>query len=173
MSRQDQLSSPGKIQPKNTFGPIALIGLIVLFVGCGATLSFLFQPDTWYSALLKPTWQPPSWIFGPVWTALYIIMAVAVWLVLRETNVDAAVRMRAMWLFGIQFLLNLLWTPIFFGLHRPLLAFIEICLLWMFLLSALLSFGKIRALSGYLLAPCLIWCTFALVLNGTLWLMNS
>ena len=173
MSRPDQIRLADPIAPKNAFGSIALIGFIVSFVGCGAIVGYVFGPDPWYSALLKPTWHPPSWIFGPVWTILYITMAIALWLVLRERSVDQGLRARAIWLFGIQFSLNLLWTPIFFGFHQPFLAFIEICLLWIFLLGTLLSFGKIQALAGYLLAPYLIWCTFALVLNGTLWLMNA
>jgi len=153
-------------------GWFALAGWIFLLVGCGATMGGLFAPDAWFAALLKPTWNPPSWLFGPVWTVLYISMAVALWLVRREPESEG-MRKRALVLFVIQFALNLLWTPLFFGLHSPGLAFVEICLLWIALLSTMLAFGRVRPLAGYLLLPYLLWVSFALVLNGTIWLMNS
>lgn len=154
-------------------GPLALVGWIVLLVGLGAITGVMFGPGEWYAALLKPTWNPPSWLFGPVWTLLYISMAVSLWLVRREPDGDDLMRQRALALFAIQFLLNLAWTPLFFGLHSPGLAFVGICLLWIALLSTMLTFGRVRALSGYLLLPYLLWVSFALVLNGTIWLMNS
>jgi tryptophan-rich sensory protein len=104
---------------------------------------------------------------------LYASMAEALWLVRRESDVDATTRQRALAMFVIQFLLNLAWTPLFFGLRSPGLAFAEICLLWIALLSTMLMFGRVRALAGYLLLPYLLWVSFALVLNGTIWLMNS
>ena len=154
-------------------GWFALLGWILLLVGLGALAGVLFAPNGWYAALLKPTWNPPSWLFGPVWTLLYMTMAVALWLVRREPDVDEVLRQRAIALFAIQFLLNLAWTPLFFGLHSPGLAFAEICLLWVALLSTMLTFGRVNALAGYLLLPYLLWVSFALVLNGTIWLMNS
>jgi translocator protein len=154
-------------------GWLVLVGWILLLVGLGTAVGVLFGPSQWYATLLKPTWNPPSWLFGPVWTALYVSMAVALWLMRREPDTDAPTRQRALAMFAIQFLLNLAWTPLFFGLHSPGLAFVEICLLWMALLSTTLVFGRIRALAGYLLLPYLLWVSFALVLNGTIWLMNS
>jgi translocator protein len=158
-------------RPRN--GWFALLGWILLIMGLGAASGVLFGPDAWYSTLLKPTWNPPSWLFGPVWTALYASMAVALWLVRREPDIDEPTRRRTQALFAVQFLLNLAWTPLFFGLRNPGLAFIEICLLWVALLSTMLAFGRVRALAGYLLLPYLLWVSFALVLNGTIWLMNS
>ncbi len=152
---------------------LALIGWVVLMVGLGATSGVLFGPDAWYTTLLKPTWNPPSWLFGPVWTALYVSMAVALWLVRHEPDVDEPTRRRAQALFAVQFLLNLAWTPLFFALHTPGFAFLDICLLWVVLLSTMLAFGRVHALAGYLLLPYLLWVSFALVLNGTIWLMNS
>lgn len=154
-------------------GWLALVGWILLLVGLGATVGALFGPDAWYAALLKPTWNPPSWVFGPVWTALYAMMAIALWLVRREVGSEESLRRRALLLFAIQFALNMAWTPLFFALHSPGLAFAEICLLWIALLSTALTFGRVRALAGYLLLPYLLWVSFALVLNGTIWLMNS
>ncbi len=154
-------------------GWLALTGWILLMVGLGATSGAFFPPDEWYAELSKPTWNPPSWLFGPVWTALYVSMAVALWLVRRETAIEDVLREHALKWFAIQFVLNLLWTPLFFGLHNPGLAFAEICLLWFALLWTVFAFGRARPLAGYLLLPYLLWVSFALVLNGTIWLMNS
>lgn len=158
--------------PASRDGWLALAGWIALLVGLGAGTGLLFGPDPWFQQLSKPTWNPPSWLFGPVWTALYASMALALWLVRREAETPDGLRGRAIALFAIQFLLNLAWTPLFFGLHSPALAFATICLLWVTLLSTMLAFGRVRALAGYLLLPYLLWVTFALVLNGTIWLMN-
>jgi translocator protein len=163
---------PGS-SPDPRDGWLALVGWILLLTALGASAGMLFGPDAWYAALLKPTWNPPSWLFGPVWTLLYASMAVALWMVRRETETDPGLRQRALRLFAVQFVLNLAWTPLFFGLRSPGLAFVEICLLWIALLMTLLTFGRLRSLAGYLMLPYLLWVSFALVLNGTIWLMNS
>jgi translocator protein len=159
--------------PSPRDGWLALVGWLLLLMGLGASAGMLFGPDAWYATLLKPTWNPPPWLFGPVWTLLYASRAVALWMVRREPENDAGLRRRALLLFSIQFVLNLAWTPIFFGLRSPGLAFVEICLLWIALLMTLLTFGRLRSLAGYLMLPYLLWVSFALVLNGTIWLMNS
>lgn len=156
-------------------GPYAyaqLVGWIALVLGLGSGIGLLFGPGDWFVTLLKPTWNPPGWLFGPVWTLLYVLMGLSVWLLRRQPGVPRIALMQAMRLFWLQLLLNLLWTPIFFGLHRPGWAFAEICLLWIAALWTAIAFGKIRALAGYLLVPYLLWVSFALVLNGTIWLMN-
>lgn len=152
---------------------LTLLAWISLLIGLGAGGGALFAPDAWYEALLKPTFNPPAWLFGPVWTLLYGMMAVALWLVRRDRDAEPALRRRATVLFAVQFALNLLWTPLFFGLHSPGLAFVDICLLWIALLTTMLTFGRVRPLAGYLLLPYLLWVSFALVLNGTIWLMNA
>lgn len=173
MNHRPPVVLPEVTVPPPRDGWFALVGWILLLLGLGTAAGVVFGPGEWYATLLKPTWNPPSWLFGPVWTLLYIAMAVALWLVRRERDVDDALRRRAVALFAIQFLLNLSWTPLFFGLRSPGLAFVEICLLWIALLSTMLTFGRVRALAGYLLLPYLLWVSFALVLNGTIWLMNS
>jgi translocator protein len=173
MNHRPPIALPEVAVPPPRDGWLGLAGWILLLVGLGATTGILFGPGEWYAMLSKPTWNPPSWLFGPVWTALYASMALALWLVRREPDVDAPTRQRAQAMFAIQFLLNLAWTPLFFGLRSPGLAFAEICLLWIALLSTMLMFGRVRALAGYLLLPYLLWVSFALVLNGTIWLMNS
>lgn len=152
---------------------LTLMAWIFLLVGLGAGSGVLFAPDAWYAGLLKPTFNPPSWIFGPVWTVLYALMAVALWWMRRDREADVAQRRRASRLFAVQFALNLIWTPLFFGLRSPGLAFVDICLLWVALLATMLAFGRVRPLAGYLLLPYLLWVSFALVLNGTIWLMNA
>jgi translocator protein len=162
----------GAVSASRVAGGVSLIGWILLLTSLGAGIGALFAPDEWYAALSKPTFNPPSWIFGPVWTVLYVSMALALWLMRRTVDFDRAQRARATALFATQFALNLLWTPLFFGLRSPGLAFVDICLLWVVLLMTVLAFGRVRPLAGYLLLPYLLWVSFALVLNGTIWLMN-
>jgi len=152
---------------------LSLVAWIFLLVALGAGVGILFGADAWYDGLLKPTFNPPTSVFGPVWTVLYALMAVALWLVWRGRQDDSAMMRRtALRLFWVQFALNLLWSPLFFGLHSPGLAFADICLLWMAVLATALAFGRVRPLAGYLLVPYVLWVSFALVLNGTIWLMN-
>ena len=125
---------------------------------------------TWYAHLTKPSWSPPNWIFGPVWTALYAMMAIAAWLVwLRRGDTDVTM---ALVLFGVQLALNIAWSAIFFGLHRPGAAFVEILLLWLAILAATVEFSTIARPAAWLMVPYLVWVSFASLLNGTLWRLN-
>ncbi len=153
---------------------VALLAWVVIAVAAGASIGVLFPPGDWYQALEKPPWNPPSWLFGPVWTMLYVLLGVGAWMVAREPgpSPDAA-RPMAWFAFGLMALLNLAWTPLFFGLQSPALAFLDISLLWGALVWMTLSFGRVRPLAGYLQVPMVLWVSFALVLNGTIWLINS
>jgi benzodiazapine receptor len=135
-----------------------------------------FMPGEWYESLRKPAWNPPAWIFAPVWTALYVLIGMSGWLVWREVwgrNAKVQVAGRAaLGLFGIQLVLNGAWSWIFFGLHRPGVAFAEILMLWAAIVATLVAFWRVRPLAGALLLPYLAWVSFAAVLNGTLWLLN-
>lgn len=126
---------------------------------------------SWYRELRKPSWAPPGWVFGPVWTLLYMMMGVAMALVLRIGWRDPRVR-RATGLFAGQLGLNALWTPIFFGLRAPGLALLELIGLWTMVAATLLRFYRLRPLAGLLLVPYLIWTTFAGALNAAIWWMN-
>ena len=148
---------------------LALFGWLALCFAAAATAVFV-STDGWYAGLQKPSWNPPSWLFGPAWTTLYILMAVAAWLVWREGGWKA--QGRALRLFLLQWFLNALWTPLFFGLHRPGLALAEIVLLWLAIVATLWSFWRARKLAGLLLVPYLAWVTFATVLNFTIWRLN-
>ena len=112
-----------------------------------------------------------SWIFGPAWTALYTIMAIAAWLVWRRGGF--AGQRAALSLYHTQLLFNALWSPLFFGLHNPALAFADIGLLWLALLATLLAFRKARPAAGALLVPYIAWVTFAAALNWALWRLNA
>ena len=148
---------------------LALFGWLALCFAAAATAVFV-STDGWYAGLQKPSWNPPSWLFGPAWSLLYILMAVAAWLVWREGGWKA--QGSALRLFLLQWFLNALWTPLFFGLHRPGLAFAEIVLLWLAIVATLWSFWRARKLAGLLLVPYLAWVTFATVLNFTIWRLN-
>ena len=151
----------------------SLVAWVVAVVAAGAVAGLRFAPDGWFATLALPTWHPPSWLFAPVWTGLYVLIGIAGWLVAREPGIDAAER-RLTWLvFALQAVLNLAWMPLFFGLHRPDWAFLDICLLWPAVLWTTMRFGRLRPLAGWLLVPYVFWVSFALVLNGPIWLMND
>jgi benzodiazapine receptor len=125
----------------------------------------------WYAGLRKPAWTPPDWLFGPVWTALYLSMAVAAWLVWRrrhETHVAWPLG-----LFTVQLFLNAAWSPLFFGLRYPAAAFVDIVLLWGSIAATLAAFWRVRAIAGVLLVPYLVWVTYAAGLNFTIWRLNG
>ena len=125
----------------------------------------------WYADLAKPSWTPPSWVFGPVWTLLYGMMAVAAWLVwLRRRQRPAAA---AMALFAAQLALNAAWSPLFFGLHRPDIAFADIVLLWLALAATVWLFLRRSVLAGLVLVPYLLWVSFAVALNFAIWRLNA
>jgi len=131
----------------------------------------MFPPDDWYASLEKPSWNPPGWVFGPVWTALYTMMAVAAWLVWRRGGF-AAQRL-PLGLFMVQLAFNALWTPLFFGFHWIGTAFVEILLLGLAIAATLAAFRSVSRLAMWLLVPYLAWVSFAAVLNYTLWRLNS
>jgi len=139
--------------------------LIVTF--CAPLLGAHALPRTWYAALLKPAWTPPAWIFGPAWTLLYTLMAVAAWLVWQQAGWR-----RPLLLYGVQLVLNAAWPPIFFGAHHLGWALLEIVALWLAILLTMLSFRQVNKTAGALFAPYLAWVTFAAFLNFALWRLN-
>lgn len=148
---------------------LALGGWLLLCFGAAA-FGGLFMPGEWYASLKKPSWNPPGWVFGPVWTTLYLMMAVAAWLVWKRGGFST--QRRALALFLVQLTLNAAWTPLFFGLHRPGLAFAEILLLWLAIAAALAAFRPVSRVAAWLLVPYLAWVSFAAFLNFTLWRLN-
>lgn len=148
---------------------LGLIGWLLLCFGA-AWFGSQFPPDEWYARLIKPSWNPPNWIFGPVWTALYTMMAVAAWLVWRRGGFS--LHALPLGSFLIQLVLNALWSWLFFGLKNPGLAALEIIALWLSIAATLLMFRNPSPLAAWLLAPYLAWVSFATALNFTLWRLN-
>lgn len=161
------------------------LALVVFLLICFGVAAFggQFTPGEWYVGLEKPAWNPPSWVFAPVWTALYALMAVAGWLVWRAEDPAGAstaaprrgmsVRRAALGFFALQLALNGAWSWLFFGLHRPGIALAEIVALWMAILGTVVLFWRLRPLAGALLLPYLAWVAFAAALNAALWRLNG
>jgi tryptophan-rich sensory protein len=149
---------------------LALAGFIVLSLGAGFIGGFATQNsiDTWYATLDKPSWNPPNWLFGPVWTLLYIMMGIAAWLVWKTKDQIGP----AMVLFGAQLVFNLAWSLIFFGLRSPGWALIEVAFLWGSVLLTMLAFFGRQTVAGWLFVPYLAWVSFAAVLNFAIWSLN-
>jgi translocator protein len=157
------------VTPDSRTKVLALIGWLALCFAAASTGVFVSTGD-WYSSLNKPSWNPPSWLFGPVWSVLYCVMAIAAWLVWCQGGWQ---RQRIpLALFILQLALNAMWTPLFFGLHVPGFAFGELCLLWLALVSTLVLFWRVRPLAGIMLIPYLGWVSFAAFLNFTIWRLN-
>jgi tryptophan-rich sensory protein len=152
--------------PSKKHQGLALAALIIVTF-CAPLLSVTSMPGTWYAALIKPSWNPPAWIFGPAWTLLYTLMATAAWLVWKRVGFS-----RPLWFYFIQLALNAAWTPIFFGAHQLGWALIEIVALWIMILITWLSFRRVSTAAGWLFVPYLAWVTFATTLNFTLWRLN-
>lgn len=148
----------------------ALTGFVLLCT-VPALVGSISAPGEWYAQLRKPSWNPPGWVFGPVWTVLYLMMAVAAWRV--WTRGGWAEQRRPLLWFLIQLGLNSAWTPLFFGLRRPGWAFAEILVLWLAIAGTAALFFRADKVAGWLLVPYLAWVSFASVLNGVLWRMNS
>jgi translocator protein len=149
---------------------LVLAGFLLLCLAVGGLGGWITAQSviTWYPTLNKPEWNPPSWVFGPVWTALYVMMAVAAWLVWQK---PAATR-TALILFFIQLALNSLWSFLFFGARSPGLALIDILALWLALALTVHAFFKHSSSAGLLLLPYLAWVSFAAFLNFSIWRLN-
>lgn len=126
---------------------------------------------TWYNALNKPAFSPPTWVFGPVWTVLYILMAIS-GIIIWQKGIKSKNVKHAMKLFFIQLILNLMWSPIFFGLHEIFLSLITIIVMWYFIYKTIKAFGKIDKVAAYLLLPYISWVSVAAILNLSIWLLN-
>ena len=151
----------------------AILSLVIFLLACAAaaTPGLVFRPGEWYRRLAKPRWRPPDWLFGPVWLVLYLSIAVSGWLVWRQAGFAGAGAL-ALAVYASQLVLNGLWSTIFFGLHRPDLAFVEIVVLWLSILATIVLFHPIDETAAYLLVPYAAWVAFAAVLNYRVWRLN-
>lgn len=148
----------------------AALAAWLAIVFAAAAMGGIFLPGDWYAGLQKPVWNPPNWIFGPVWTVLYVLMAIAAWRIWKHGGFLG--QRVALSLFLIQLLFNALWSPLFFGLRHPAVAFVDIVLLWLALLGTVIAFWKVLPLAGALLVPYLAWVSFASALNFAIWRLN-
>lgn len=143
----------------------------ILVCQLAAVIGSLFTAKSvtnWYPDLIKPSFNPPSWLFAPVWTILFILMGISLYLVWNSKMNNKT----AIIIFAIQLILNILWSILFFGLHFPLYAFIEIIVLWIFILLTIIKFYSISPTAAYLLIPYILWVSFAAILNFFLWRLN-
>lgn len=152
---------------------LKLIGCIIgcEVVGLLGTIFTIDSIPTWYANLNKPFFSPPNWLFGPVWTILYALMGISIYLILKKgikkKNVKNAVQF-----FLIQLVLNFIWTPVFFGLKSPLLGLIVIVAMWVFIVLTIKKFYTLSKLAAYLLVPYLLWVSFATILNAAILYLN-
>ena len=150
---------------------LAIAVAVPLAVGGLSGFATAHGIQDWYPSLVKPSFTPPSWVFGPVWTLLYLMMGTAAFLVWQKGWENGTVK-TALALFAIQLILNGLWSVLFFGMRWPGLAFAEILLLWISIGGTIALFWRVAPVAGLLLLPYDAWVTFAVVLNGAIWLLN-
>lgn len=156
-----------------THQALGLVIALALCLGAAALGGLATAPriDTWYATLAKPPWNPPSWVFGPVWTVLYVLMAIAVWLVWRREGWAGAPR--ALALFTTQLALNVAWSWVFFGARQPGWAFVELIVLWLAIGATAWAFWPHSRTAACLLLPYWAWVSFAGVLNFAIWRLNA
>lgn len=155
---------------KQGVGLLVLLGVCLAAGGLGAVATTP-EIDGWYQTLSKPAWNPPAAVFGPVWTTLYVLMAVAAWLVWKPNGLRAAAAPLS--LFALQLLLNVAWSWIFFALHQPGWAFGELLLLWLAIAATTEAFLRRSRIAGWLMTPYLAWVSFAGALNFAIWRLNA
>jgi tryptophan-rich sensory protein len=158
----------------NKFTRILIVVVTCLAIGYFSGMATQSSIKTWFPTLVKPSFNPPNWIFAPVWSMLYIMMGIAaglVWNRLEFSN-DKELVKKSLLFFAVQLGLNALWSVLFFGLRNPMLALIEIVLLWLMIYETYIKFGKIDKIAGYLFLPYLAWVSFATVLNASIWWLN-
>lgn len=143
-------------------------------LACGAAMAIggIFLPGEWYDSLVKPSFTPPSWIFAPVWLVLYVLIAIAAWLVWRPQGFRGSARLPLI-LFVVQLVMNAAWSGLFFGLHRMDLALIDIVALFILLIGLITLFHRENKNAAWLLIPYTGWISFATLLNTAFWRMNG
>ena len=164
---EDQQSKTINAREFLVLGLFLAICFVIAAIG-----SFLTFPSLspWYANLEKPSWNPPNYLFGPVWTSLYTMMAISAWLVwLRERELFTGWPMR---FFFLQLVLNCIWSGLFFALKSPGIAFIEILFLWIAIAGCIVFFFRVRPIAAWIMIPYFLWVSFAACLNFTIWRLN-
>lgn len=157
----------------NRTDTIKLITAVALTVVLGAVGGLVTAPEipVWYAGLNKPPFNPPSWLFAPVWTTLYVLMGISLFLIWKQPV--SKERNKAILFFISQFILNMAWSFIFFGMHETGWALGEMIILWLAILLTIFSFVKFSRIAAWLLVPYIVWVSFAMILNGAIWRLNS
>ena len=156
----------------NKITRILAVVVTCLVIGYFSGMVTRSSVTTWFPTLIKPSFNPPSWVFAPVWSILFVMMGVAAGLVWDRLEAEREAVKKALIFFAIQLGLNALWSYLFFGLRNPMLAGLEIIVLWLMIFETYIQFVKINKIAGYLLLPYLAWVSFASVLNGSIWWLN-
>lgn len=156
--------------------PHSILKLIVAILVCNGigslgALVTITGPGSWYAALEKPFFTPPGWVFAPVWITLFTLMGVALFLIWESGTGRREVRI-ALAIFGIQFVINVLWSFLFFGLQSPILALADIILLWLLIAATIAAFYRVRKSAAWLLVPYICWVTLAMALNYGVYVLN-
>lgn len=154
----------------NRYLKLTLCITIPLLIGGMSGFATANSISSWYVGINKPSFNPPNYLFGPVWTTLYILMGISLFMILKSPANE--MRKKALLIFSIQLFLNFLWSFIFFNFQLLGLAFIEIILMWLSILTMITIFSKINKTAAYLQIPYLLWVSFASVLNGSIWFLN-
>ena len=147
----------------DTIALFGFFGAVFVVASSGA----YFKPGDWYENLAKPPWNPPNWLFPVAWSVFYTLIAISGWLVWRQVGFGPALAV-----YGVHLLLNAAWSAIFFGLKRPGWAFAELVVFWLSIVATIVVFAPISATAAWLLAPYLVWGSFAGVLNWSIWQRN-
>ena len=155
----------------NNFFKLAIAIVVVELAGAIGSVFTVSAIPNWYAGLVKPALNPPSWVFGPAWTTLYALMGIAAFLIWKSGWDKKEVK-KALGVFGIQLVLNALWSIIFFGLHSPGWALVDIIALWFAIAWTMVVFYKISKPAAYLLVPYILWVSFVSYLNYSIWMLN-
>lgn len=156
-----------KINYLYDFGKLLVAIIVCQLAGAIGAIFTTPAIKGWYAGILKPSFNPPNWIFGPVWTTLFLLMGIALFLVWKKEAKSYAIK-----IFGIQLVLNILWSVLFFGLKSPGAAFVEIIILLIAIYFTIREFNKISKPAAWLMAPYFLWVSFATILNYTIWFIN-
>ncbi len=163
-----EYAGPGK---SHSYGKLIAAVLLCLIVGSMGSLVTMTGSGSWYASLEKPAFTPPNWVFGPVWTMLFILMGIALYLIWQSGTERREVQI-ALAVFAIQFALNILWSFLFFGMESPILGLVDIVLLWIMIAVTIVLFYQIRKIAAYLLIPYLVWVSIATALNYSIYILN-
>ena len=153
---------------KNKFLSFLLFALITYSASAIGGLVTAGFKEPWYSLIEKPSFNPPSWVFAPIWTTLYLMMTIAIWIYWHNKNRD----MNTVYIYFIHLVFNTTWSIVFFVLHNMLLALVILLILIVLIITLIFRFGRVNLVSSYLMIPYVLWCTFALILNLNLIVLN-